>query len=78
MPGPRVAVGVLDGSEMGMFVGRPGGGGRHSPLGSGVKLALCEEGREGMGLLCVKSVLEQEPWILFLKTRIGSDIISEP
>lgn len=78
MRGPRVAVGVLDGSEMGMFVGRPGEGERHSPLGSGVKLALCEEGREGMGLLCVKSVLEQEPWILFLKTRIGSDIISEP
>lgn len=39
--GPRVAVGVLYGSEMGMFVGRPGE--RHSPLGSGVKLALCEE-----------------------------------
>lgn len=74
MRGPRVD--VLDGSEMGMFVGRPGE--RHSPLGSGVKLALCEEGREGMGLLCVKSVVEQEPWILFLKTRIGSDIILEP
>lgn len=75
MRGPRVAVGVLDGSEMGMFMGRPGE--RHSPLGSGVKLALCEEGREGMGLLCVKSAVEL-PWILFLKTRIGSDIITEP
>lgn len=77
MRGPRVALGVLDGSEMGMFMGRPGE--RHSPLGSGVKLALCEEGREGMGLLCVKSAaVEREPWILFLKTRIGSDIITEP
>lgn len=30
----------------------------------GVKLALCEEGRGGMGPLCVKSVVEQEPCIL--------------
>lgn len=29
----RVAVSVLDWSEMGMFAGRPGG--RHSPLGGG-------------------------------------------
>lgn len=28
-----------------------------------------------MGLLCVKSAVEQELWILFLKIRIGSDII---
>lgn len=39
---------------------------------------MCEEGREGMGLLCVKSAVEQELWILFLKIRIGSDIITEP
>lgn len=39
---------------------------------------MCEEGSERMGLLCVKSAVEQGPGILFLKTGIGSNIISEP
>lgn len=34
-----VAASVLDWSEMGMFVGRPGG--RHSPLDRGGKSLLC-------------------------------------